>query len=131
MLGARSDQVGAHPGLQVTPSRNLAKEAHFQPGRIGVIEVVRIGRRRDDQGGKVVGNTLGFPTVFLRNDVIDPVRCESHRFGNKTVFAAILGSFASQTPQGRWDIRLAHGPVSLSLRVALTLARRTRCSRYW
>src|SRR5690242_4020115 len=47
VLRARAHQMLSHALLQVTPAVDLPEERHFEPRRVGVVEVVRVWGGRD------------------------------------------------------------------------------------
>src|SRR5881396_758141 len=49
VLRARSHKVPSHALLQVTPPCDLPEERHFEPRRVGVVEVVRVRGGRNDE----------------------------------------------------------------------------------
>src|SRR5262245_7210969 len=100
-------------------------------GRVNRTQIAPFVLIAQDTGiGQVIG--LGPAAVLFRDDVIDPMGNECHQLGEEAILAADFGPVAHQPPQGRRNMRLAHEPFApLSLRTALVLARRTRCSTYW
>ena len=49
VLRARPHEPLPHDRMKVTPLAHLAEERHLEAGRIGVVEVVRVGRRGHDE----------------------------------------------------------------------------------
>ncbi len=66
MLCAGSNQMTAHGRLQVAPSFYFLKKTHLQASCIGVIVIVRVWWRRDDERGKPVPDALTITGVGLQ-----------------------------------------------------------------